>query len=163
MSSPARPYNYSLNYLPTDQSVANKHKLVYSILNPDIFNKEERQRQEEDRGYGNNNDNKNSRQLQQKIEEDVVATLISKKVSNAYLSSKKDKSLRLANYDISLELSQDKLEGYSSGFSNDELNSNPVLINVDRELRSTKRKRLSLSNNLIYKKCKRYLKQRSNL
>ena len=83
------------------------------------------------------------------------------KVSDTYLSSKKDKSLRLANYNLSLEPSRDKLGSYSSSFSNDELNSNPVSINVDRELRPTKRKRLSLSNNLVYKKRKRYLEQRS--
>ncbi len=80
-------------------------------------------------------------------------TLTSKKVSNTYLSSK-DKSLRLATYNLSLEL--------SSNYSNNKLNSNPVLINIDRELCTTKQKRLSLSNNLIYKKYKRYLKQRSN-
>jgi hypothetical protein len=74
---------------------------------------------------------------------------MSEKVSNTHLSSK-DESLKLATHNLSLEP--------SSNYSNDELNSNPVLINIDRELCPTKRKRLSLSNNLIYKKHKRYLK-----
>jgi len=55
--------------------------------------------------------------------------LMSEKVSNTYLSSK-DKSLRLVTYDLSLEL--------SSNYSNDELNSNLILINIDRELYLTK-------------------------
>lgn len=54
---------------------------------------------------------------------------MSEKVSNTYLSSK-DKSLRLVTYDLSLEL--------SSNYSNDELNSNLILINIDRELYLTK-------------------------
>jgi hypothetical protein len=79
----------------------------------------------------------------------VIATLTSEKVGDTHLSSK-DKSLRLATHDLSLEP--------SSNYSDDELNSNLVSINIDRELCPTKRKRLSLSNNLIYKKRKRYLK-----
>jgi hypothetical protein len=91
----------------------------------------------------------------------MTATLTSEKVSDTYLSSK-DKSLRLATHDLSLEPSQDKLGNYSSNCSDDKLNSNLVLINVDKEPRPTKRKRLTSSNNLTYKKRKRYLKQRSN-
>jgi hypothetical protein len=83
----------------------------------------------------------------------VTATLTSEKVSDTHLSSK-DKSLRLATYDLSLEP--------SSNCSDDELNSNPVSINVDREPCPAKQKQSSLSNNLIYKKRKRHLKQRSN-
>ena len=95
------------------------------------------------------------------MKEDVIATLMSKKISDTHLSSK-DESLSLPTHDPSLEPSQDKLGSYSSNSSNDELNSNPVSINVDRESHPTKRKRSSLSNNPIYKKYKYYLEQRSN-
>ena len=61
----------------------------------------------------------------------MIATLMSKKVSDTYLSSK-DKSLRLATHDLSLEP--------SNNYSNNKLNSNPVLINIDREPYPTKRK-----------------------
>jgi hypothetical protein len=54
---------------------------------------------------------------------------MSKKVSNTYLFSK-NKSLRLATYNLSLEL--------NSNFSNNKLNSNPMLININRELCPTK-------------------------
>jgi len=74
---------------------------------------------------------------------------MSEKVSNTHLFSK-DKSLRLATYNLSLKL--------SSNCSNNKLNSNLVSINVNKELCLAKQKRLSLSNNLIYKKHKRYLK-----
>jgi hypothetical protein len=56
---------------------------------------------------------------------------MSEKVNNTYLFSK-DKSLRLATNNLSLEP--------SSNCSDDELNSNPVLINIDRKLCLTKRK-----------------------
>jgi hypothetical protein len=72
-----------------------------------------------------------------------------KKVNDTYLSSK-DKSLRLATHDLFLKL--------SSNYNNNKLNSNPISINVNRELCPIKRKRLSSSNNLIYKKRKRYFK-----
>jgi hypothetical protein len=83
------------------------------------------------------------------VKEDIIATLMSEKVSNTHLSNK-DKSLRLATYNLSLKP--------SSNYSNNKLNSNPISINVDRELYLAKRKQLSLFNNLIYKKRKRYLK-----
>ncbi|KAH7317308.1 hypothetical protein BKA65DRAFT_557512 [Rhexocercosporidium sp. MPI-PUGE-AT-0058] len=91
----------------------------------------------------------------------MAATLMSEKVGDTHLSSKKDENLGLANHDPSLEPTQDKLESPSSSFSDDELNSNPVSINVDREPRPAKRKRSSSSNNPIYKKRKRHLEQRS--
>ncbi len=165
MSPPARPHNPP-NHLPTDRSAADEHELVRPALNSDIFDEEERQRREEeeeqdDWGYGNDNDNEDGRQLQQEVEEDVIATLMSEKVGDTRLSSNKDESLRLATHDPSPEPSQDKLGRHSSNFSDDELNSDPVSINVDRELRPTKRKRSSSSTNPIYKKRKRHLEQRS--
>jgi hypothetical protein len=84
--------------------------------------------------------------MQQEVK-DVTATLTSEKVGDTYLSSKNE-SLRLATYDLSPEP--------SSNYNNDKLNSNPVSINIDREPCPTKRKQLSLSNNLIYKKRKYY-------
>jgi hypothetical protein len=95
------------------------------------------------------------------VKEDVTATLMPEKVGDTHLSSK-DESLRLATHDPSPEPSQDKLGSHSSNFSDNKLNSNPVSINVDREPRPAKWKRSSSSNNPIYKKCKRYLEQRSN-
>jgi hypothetical protein len=159
MSPPTRPCNHSSDHLPTDRSAADEHELVRPALNSDIFDEEERQQQEqeEDGGY----DNEDGGQLQQEVKEDVAATLMSEKVGDTHLSSKKNKSLRLANYDSSLEPSQDKLGSYSSSFSDDELNGNPVSINVDREPRPAKRKWSSSSNNPIYKKHKRHLEQRS--
>ena len=159
------PRSQSPDHLPINQSTVDKHELVCSTLNPDIFDEEESQRQEEEKeqedgGYDNNNDNKDGRQLQQEVKEDMAATLMSEKVGDTYLSSKKDESLRLANHDPSLEPSQDRLGSYNSSFGDDELNSNPVLINVNREPCSAKRKLLFSPNNLIYKKCKRHLEQR---
>lgn len=155
MSHPACPRSQSPVHLPTDRSAVDEHELVRPALNPDIF-KEDREQQEDD-----DNDNEDGKQLQHKVKEDVVAALTSRKVGDTHLSSKKDESLRLANHDPSSESSQDKLESHNSSFSDDELNNNPVSINVDREPRPTKRKRLSSSNNSIYKKYKRYLEQRS--
>ena len=63
------------------------------------------------------------------MKEDIIVILTSEKVSNTYLSSK-DKSLRLATYNLSLEL--------SSNCSNNKLNNNLVLINIDKELCLTK-------------------------
>jgi len=91
----------------------------------------------------------------------VTAMLMSKKIGDTHLSSK-DESLSLPTHNPSPKLSQDKLGSHSSNSSDNELNSNPVLINVDRESRPAKRKRSSLSNNPIYKKRKCYLEQRSN-
>lgn len=165
MYPPARYRNHPPYHLPTVRSAADEHELVRPALNSDIFDEEERQRQEEeeqdDWGYGNNNNNEDGRQLQQEVKEDVTATLTSEKVGDTHLSSK-DESLRLATHDPSPELSQDKLGSHSSNSSDDELNSNPVSINVDREPRPAKRKRSSSSNNPIYKKRKRHLEQRSN-
>ena len=50
---------------------------------------------------------------------------MTRNISNTYLSSKKDESLGLANYDLSSELSQDKLGSYNNSHSNNELNNNP--------------------------------------
>jgi hypothetical protein len=165
MYPPARCRNHPPDHLPTVRSTADEHELVRPVLNSDIFDKEERQRQEEeeqdDWGYGNNNNNEDGRQLQREVKEDMTATLTSEKVGDTHLSSK-DESSRLATHDPSPEPSQDKLGNHSSNCSDDELNSNPVSINVDREPRPTKQKRLTSSNNPIYKKRKRHLKQRSN-
>jgi hypothetical protein len=164
MYPPARCRNHPPDHLPTVRSTADEHELVRPALNSDIFDEEERQRQEEeeqdDWGYGNNN-NEDDRQLQQEVKEDVTATLTSKKIGDTHLSSK-DESLSLPTHDPSPEPSQDKLGSHSSNSSDDELNSNPVSINVDRESRPAKRKRSSSSNNPIYKKRKPYLEQRSN-
>jgi hypothetical protein len=73
----------------------------------------------------------------------VVVALITRKVGDNYLSSKKDESPRLANCDPSLELSQDKLGSYSDSCS-DKLNNNPELDEDDGRLSPAKRKRLSL-------------------
>lgn len=134
MCSSARPRSEPLNHL-TNRSAADENELVRPALNSDIFDEEERQRQEqEDWGYDNDNDIKDGRQLQQEVKEDVTATLTSEKVGDTFLSSK-DESLRLATHDPSPEPSQDKLGSYSSNFSDDKLDSNPVSINVDREPR----------------------------
>jgi hypothetical protein len=156
MSPPARPRDHPPDHLPTFQSTADEHELVRPALNSDIFDEDERQRQEgeeeqDDWVYGNNNEE--GRQMQQEVKEDVTATLTSEKVGDTHLSSK-DESLRLATHDLSPEP--------SSNCSDDELNSNPVSINVDREPCPAKRKRSSSSNNPIYKKRKRHLEQRSN-
>jgi hypothetical protein len=82
------------------------------------------------------------------VKENIIVILTSKKISDTHLSSK-DKNLRLATQDLSLEP--------SNNCNNNELNSNPVSINIDKELYPTKQKRLFLFNNLIYKKRKRYL------
>ncbi|KAE8440724.1 hypothetical protein EG329_006775 [Mollisiaceae sp. DMI_Dod_QoI] len=165
MCPPARPRNQPPDHLPTDQSAADEHELVRPALNSDIFD-EERQRQEEEKeqedgGHDNDNDSEDGRQLQQEVKEEVAATLMSKKAGDTYLSSKKDESLRPANHDPSPESSQDKLGSHSSSFSDDELNSNPVSINVGRQPRPAKRKRSSSSNHLIHKKRKRHLEQKS--
>ncbi|KAI9652875.1 MAG: hypothetical protein M1829_001364 [Trizodia sp. TS-e1964] len=154
MFPPARPCNHSLDHLPTDRSAEDEHELLRPALNSDIFE------EEEEGAYDNDNDNEDGRQLQQEVKEDVAATLMSEKVGDTYLSSK-DESLKLAKHDPSLEPSQDKLGSYSSSFSDDELNGNPVSINVDREPCPAKRKRSSSSNNPICKKRKRHLEQRS--
>lgn len=166
MYPPTRCRNHSLDHLLTVRSTADEHKLVDPTLNFNIFDKEERQRQKEeeqnDWGYDNNNNNKNDRQLQQKVKEDVTIILIFKKIDNTHLFSK-DKSLSLLTYNSSSESSQNKLKSYSNNFNDNELNNNPVSITVNRESRFTKWKRLSLFNNLIYKKHKYYLEQRFNL
>lgn len=64
--------------------------------------------------------------------------LITRKVSNTYLSSKKDKSLGLANYNLSLELYKDKLEGYSNSCADDEYNNNPESGKDNRRLSPAK-------------------------
>jgi hypothetical protein len=167
MSTPARPRNPPRDHLPTDRSAADEQKLVRPALRSDIFDEKETQRQEEeeeeqeDWGYDNDNGNEDGRQLQQEMKEDVAATMMFEKVGDTHLSSKKDESLRLANHDPFPKPSQDKLRSYSSSFSNDELNSNPVSINVNKKPCPAKRNRLFSSNNLIYKKRKRHLKQRS--
>jgi hypothetical protein len=135
MSPPARPRDHPPDHLPTFQSTADEHELVRPALNSDIFDEDERQRQEgeeeqDDWVYGN--DNEEGRQIQQEVRENVTATLTSEKVGDTHLSSK-DESLRLATHDLSPEP--------SSNCSDDELNSNPVSINVDREPCPAKRKR----------------------
>jgi hypothetical protein len=84
------------------------------------------------------------------------------KVSDTHLSSKKDKSLGLVNYDLSLELSRDRVGSYSDSCTNNEFNNNPKLDEDNKRLSSVKRKQRSLFNiGLMYKKRKHYLKQRS--
>jgi hypothetical protein len=44
----------------------------------------------------------------------VAIALITRKVGDTYLSNKKNKSLGLANYNLPLKLSKDKLGSYSN-------------------------------------------------
>jgi hypothetical protein len=95
------------------------------------------------------------------VNEDVAAVaLMTRKVGDTYLSSKKDESPGLANRDPSLEPSQDKLG--SESCSDDEFNNNPKSDEDNRRPSPTKRKRPSLSNNSpTQKKHKRHLEQKS--
>jgi hypothetical protein len=63
--------------------------------------------------------------MPQEIKEDIIATLIFKKVNDIYLFNK-NKSLRLAIYNLSLKP--------SSNYNNNKLNNNLILININKEL-----------------------------
>lgn len=91
----------------------------------------------------------------------MAVTLITGKVSDIHLYSKKCESLGLANHDLSLKPSRDKLGNHSDCCSGIELKSSPESDDNNGRPRPTKRKRPSLSNGLIYKKRKYHLKQRS--
>jgi len=115
MSHPAGPHSQPPDHLPTDQSAVDEHELVRPALNSDIFNKEDRQWQEmEQRDENYDNDIKNGNQLQQKVKKNIAAALITRKISNTYLSSRKNKSPGLANYNPPPKPSEDKLESYSN-------------------------------------------------
>jgi hypothetical protein len=75
----------------------------------------------------------------------VVVELTAKRVSNTYLSSKEDRSLRLAerqrllsSYDLSLELSYNKAGSDSDSNSDDELNKKANKDKDNRKPRPTK-------------------------
>ena len=48
------------------------------------------------------------------MKEDIAIVLITKKVNNIHLLSKKDKNLRLITYNPPLKLSKDKLGSYNN-------------------------------------------------
>jgi len=156
-SHPASPRSQPPDHLPTDQSAVEEHELVHPALNSDTFDKEDRPQQEEDEDYDNTKD----RQPQQEVNEDVAAAaLMTGKVGDTHLSSKKDESPGLANHDPSPEPSQDKLG--SESCSDDEFNNNPKSDEDDGRPSPTKRKRPSSSNNgPTQKKRKRHLEQKS--
>jgi hypothetical protein len=94
------------------------------------------------------------------VKEDVAAALITGKVGDTHLSSKKDESPGLANRDPSPELSKDKLG--SDSCSDDEFNNYPKSDKDDGRPGPAKRKRPSLHNNgPMQKKRKHYLEQKS--
>ena len=70
------------------------------------------------------------------MNEDVVAALMTGKISSTYLSSKKDESLGLGYYDLSLELSHDKLGSHSDSCSDDEFSNTPKSDEDDRRPRA---------------------------
>jgi hypothetical protein len=100
MAHPARSYNQPPDQLSPDQSTKDESELIRPGLNSDTFDVEERQRQEgEQEDEDCDNDDKDGRQPQQEIKEDVAAALVTGKVSDSYLYSKKGESPVLANYD----------------------------------------------------------------
>jgi hypothetical protein len=95
------------------------------------------------------------------VKEDVAVALITGKVGDTYLSSEKNESPGLVNYDPSPELSGDRVGSYSDSYI-DEFNNNPESDEDDGRPSPVKRKRRSLSNiGPTYKKRKHHLKQRS--
>jgi hypothetical protein len=96
-SHPARPRTQPLGHLSTDRSAVDEHELVHPTLNSDVFHEEDRQRQEEGQeDKEDDGDSEDHSQPQQEVKEDVAAALMTEKVGNTHLSSKKGESLRLA-------------------------------------------------------------------
>ena len=94
----------------------------------------------------------------------MVVTLMSEKVSDIYLSSKKDESSGLAYHDPSPEPSQDKLGSHGDSCSDDEFSNTPKSDKDNGRPRATKRKRerpSSPNNSPMHKKRKHHLEQRS--
>jgi hypothetical protein len=83
------------------------------------------------------------------VKEDIVVVLITRKVGNTYLFSRKDKSLGLTNYNPPLKLSKDKLGSYGNSWTNNEFNNNSKLEKDNIRQSPIKRKRLSLFNNRL--------------
>jgi hypothetical protein len=93
------------------------------------------------------------------VKEDVAIALMTRKVGDTYLSSGKNESLGLTNYDLSLKPSEDKLGSYSNSWTDDEFNNNFESKKDNTGRTPIKRKRLFLSNNgLTQKKRKHHLK-----
>ena len=162
MCSSARPRSERIDHLPTDRSAVDEHEPVRPARNSDIFDEEDREQQEEQEqeqeDYGNN---EGGRQPQQEVKE-VAAALMTGKVGDTYLSSKKDKSSGLAYHDPSPEPSQDNLG--SHGCSDDEFSNTPKSDEDDGRPRVAKRKRKrpsSPNNGPMHKKRKHHLEQRS--
>jgi hypothetical protein len=62
------------------------------------------------------------------------------KVSDTHLSSGKNESPGLTNYDPPLKLSEDKLGSYGDSYTNDEFNNNPELEKDNTRRSPIKRK-----------------------
>jgi hypothetical protein len=123
---PARPRSQPLGHLSTDRSAVDEHELVHHTLNSDVFHEEDRQRQDHS-------------QPQQEVKEDVAAALMTEKVGNTHLSSKKGESLRLA------KTGQDQMRGDSDSYSGGKLNKVQSEVD-DRMPRAAKQKRPSSSD-----------------
>jgi hypothetical protein len=48
------------------------------------------------------------------VKKDIIIILIIEKINNIYLFNKKNKSLRLINYNLLLKLNKDKLKSYNN-------------------------------------------------
>jgi hypothetical protein len=98
------------------------------------------------------------------VKDDVAAALMTGKISDTHLSSKKGESAGLGYHDPSPEPSHDKLGSHGDSCSDDEFSNTPKSDENDGRPRVAKRKRKRPSsphNGPMHKKRKHHLEQRS--
>jgi hypothetical protein len=68
------------------------------------------------------------------VKKDIIIILITRKINNIYLFNKKNKSLGLINYKLSLKLSKNKLKSYSNNYTDNKFNNNSELNEDNKRL-----------------------------